>query len=85
MTTMISEVYAAFMEAKVSDATARKAAEAVAAYEARFAGLELQLERLGSRVNVLTWVTGALTSCVLVIGAPSIWLLLRIAAKVSAL
>jgi hypothetical protein len=36
MTTMISEVYEAFKEAKVSDATARKAAEAVAAYEQTF-------------------------------------------------
>ncbi len=32
--TMISEVYEAFKEANVSDATARKAAEAAAAYEA---------------------------------------------------
>jgi hypothetical protein len=32
MTTMISEVYEAFKEANVSDETARKAAEAVAAY-----------------------------------------------------
>jgi hypothetical protein len=37
MATMISEVYAAFKEANVSDETARKAAEAVAAYETRFA------------------------------------------------
>ena len=37
--TRISEVYEAFKEANVSDATARKAAEAAAAYEARFASL----------------------------------------------
>ena len=39
MTTMVSEVYEAFRKANVSDATARKAAEAMAAYEARFASL----------------------------------------------
>jgi hypothetical protein len=38
VTTMISEVYEAFKEANVSDASARKAAEAIAAYETRFAG-----------------------------------------------
>ena len=85
MTTMISEVYEAFKEAKVSDLSARKAAEAIAAYEARFAGLELAIERVSSRVNVLTWATGAMATVGLVVGAPSVWLLLRIAAKVSAL
>lgn len=60
MTTMISEVYAAFIEAKVSDATARKAAEAVAAYETRFAGLELRMERMDGRLTLIQWMLALL-------------------------
>ncbi len=60
MTTMISEVYEAFIEAKVSDATARKAAEAVAAYETRFAGLELKLERMDGRLTLMQWMLALL-------------------------
>ena len=60
MTTMISEVYEAFIEAKVSDATARSAAEAVAAYETRFAGLELKLERVDGRLTLIQWMLALL-------------------------
>ena len=60
MTTMISEVYEAFKEAKVSDATARKAAEAIAAYEARFASLELKLERIDGRITLMQWMLALL-------------------------
>src|SRR5215469_6865570 len=81
MTTMIAEIYDAFKEANVSDATARKAAEAVAAYEARFAGLELKLEQIGGRVNLLTWMVGLNFTVTLGV----LWLLLRTAAKVGAL
>jgi len=81
MTTMIAEVYDAFKEANVSDATARKAAEAVAAYEARFAGLELKLEQIGGRMNLLTWMVGLNFTVTLGV----LWLLLRTAAKVGAL
>ena len=78
MTTMISEVYDAFIEAKVSEATARKAAEAMAAYDNRFARIE-------RRLAVLSWQVNLATALVVLVGAPSIWLLLRIAAKVAAL
>lgn len=60
MTAMISEVYEAFKEANVSDATARKAAEAVAAYEARFAGIELKIERVDGRLTLIQWMLAAL-------------------------
>ena len=39
MTTMISEVYDAFKEANVSDGSPRKAAEAIASDEMRFANI----------------------------------------------
>ena len=77
MTTMISEVYEAFREANVSDERARAAAEAIAAYEARFAAIE-------RRLVVLAWQIGALTAVVAGLGGPSLWLLLRIATKVGA-
>ncbi len=53
MTTMISEVYTAFKEANVSDDTARKAAEAVAAYETCFASIELKLEGISGRLTLV--------------------------------
>ena len=55
MTTMISEVYEAFKEANVSDASARKAAEAIAADEARFASLDVKIEKLDGRMTLVTW------------------------------
>ena len=57
---MISEVYEAFKEANVSDGTARKAAEAVAAYESRFASLELKLERMDGRITLMQWMLALL-------------------------
>ena len=55
MTTMISEVYEAFKEANVSDANARRAAEAIAAYELRFASIDLKLEKLDGRLTLMAW------------------------------
>jgi hypothetical protein len=60
MATMISEVYAAFKEANVSDETARKAAEAVAAYETRFASLDLKIERIDGRLTLIQWMLALL-------------------------
>ena len=41
---MISEVYRAFKEANVSDETAARAAEAVAAYDSRFVSLDAKID-----------------------------------------
>jgi hypothetical protein len=60
MATMISEVYEAFKEANVSDATARRAAEAVAAYETRFASLEVKMERIDGRITLIQWMLALL-------------------------
>ena len=51
MPIMSSELYDALIEAGASEDKARKAAEAVAAYENRFALLERKLD-------VLTWMVG---------------------------
>jgi hypothetical protein len=55
MTTMISAVYEALKVANVSDASARKAAEAIAACETRFGGLDLRMERLDGRLTLVLW------------------------------
>jgi hypothetical protein len=55
MTTMISEVYEAFKEANVSDASARKASEAIAAYEARFSGIDVKIEKIDGRLTLVMW------------------------------
>jgi len=55
MTTMISEVYEAFKEANVSDTSARKASEAIAAYESRFASLDVKIEKLDGRMTLVQW------------------------------
>lgn len=67
MTTMISEVYEAFREADVSDATARKASEAIAAYEARFASLDLKFERLEASLTIVKWGQGVTLAGVIAI------------------
>jgi hypothetical protein len=71
----------ALIEAGASPEKAAKAAEEVASYENRLAGIETKLVGLDGRVNLLTWMVGGLY----LLGAPALWLLLRIAAKVGAL
>jgi hypothetical protein len=78
MTTMLAELYDALLAAAAPEEKARKAAEAVAAYEDRFA-------RIKRRLTVLSWQVGALTAVVVAVGAPALWLLVRVAAKIGAI
>lgn len=39
----------------VSDANARKAAESIAAYETRFASIDLKMEKLDGRLTLVMW------------------------------
>jgi glutathione S-transferase len=57
---------------------AAKAAEELAGYENRLAGID-------TRLTVLTWAVGATATLLVAIGAPMLWLLLRVASKVGAL
>jgi hypothetical protein len=66
MPTMISEVYDALLEAGASEEKARKAAEAVAAYDQRFAGLETRIVELAGRVGLSQWMLG--TNIILTLG-----------------
>lgn len=51
MATMISEVYDAFISSGAPEDKARKAAEAIAAYDSRFNKIE-------SDLNLLKWMNG---------------------------
>jgi hypothetical protein len=81
MTTMIAEVYDALIEAGASEEKARKAAEAIASYDDRFNRIDVALAEIRGSIRLLQWQVGAIA----LIGVPSLWLLLRIAAKVGAL
>ena len=58
MSTMISEVYDAFKEAGVSEEKARKAAEAIAGYENRFAKIDERFAIMDGRLVLLQWMLG---------------------------
>jgi len=60
MTTMITEIYDALIDAGASEEKSRKAAEAVAAYETRFAGFELKMERMDGRLTLIQWMLALL-------------------------
>lgn len=60
MTTMIAELYDALIDAGASEEKSRKAAEAIAAYETRFANLDVKLERISGELRVMKWQLGAL-------------------------
>ncbi|MBF0350833.1 MAG: integrase [SAR324 cluster bacterium] len=64
MSTMISEVYEAFKEAGASDEKSRKAAEAIANYENRFAKIEADL-------LVIKWMLGLILAGVVSLVAKS--------------
>lgn len=84
MATMISEVYDALLEAGASEEKARKAAEAVAAYDQRFGTLETRLAGLDGKLETLradlkgemAWVKWMLgTNIVVTLGV--LWRLLK--------
>jgi hypothetical protein len=78
MAIMLSKTYAAFKAAGVPDEQAEAAAEELAGQERRFAKIEADL-------FVLKWMVAGIYGVLTIVGAPSVWLLLRIAAKVGAL
>jgi uncharacterized protein with GYD domain len=75
----------ALIEAGASPEKADKAAEEVASYENRLASIETKLTSLDGKVNLLAWMVGGVYAVLIVLGAPTLWLLLRVASKVGAL
>lgn len=73
MPLMLSSLYDALLEAGASEEKARKAAEEAAAYETRLTRIEVQLESLSHRMNLL------LTGMTLVLGGvlSTLWVLAR--------
>jgi hypothetical protein len=71
MALMLAKTYAAFKAAGAPDAEAQAASEEIA-------------EQI-SDLRLLKWMVGGIYVLLTVIGGPSIWLLLRVAAKVGAL
>ena len=67
MTTMLSEVYDALLEAGATQEKARKAAEAVAGYENRFSKIENELTGIRGELNLLKWMVGLVLGGVLVL------------------
>jgi hypothetical protein len=58
MATMISEVYDAFIASGAPEEKARKAAEALAAYQNRFAKMDYDLSAIRGDINLLKWMDG---------------------------
>ena len=58
MTTMIAELYDALVAAGAPEEKARKAAETVAAYENRFASIDVKLTKIDGDINLLKWMMG---------------------------
>ncbi len=58
MPTMISEVYDAFIASGAPEDKARKAAEAIAAYEGRFSAFEARFVKIEGDLNLLKWMNG---------------------------
>ena len=61
-----AEVYDAFKEAGASEQSARKAAEAIAAYDNRFVSIEGKLTDMQRQINLMKWMLG--TNILLTIG-----------------
>lgn len=68
----------ALIEGGTSEEKANKAAEELAGYDSRLAQIE-------TRLVLLTWMVGGVYAVVVILGAPALWLLLRVAAKLGAL
>jgi hypothetical protein len=58
MTTMIAEVYDALLAAGSPDDKARKAAEAIAAYDNRFTAMDQRFAKIEGDLKLLTWMVG---------------------------
>jgi ABC-type Fe3+-hydroxamate transport system substrate-binding protein len=81
MTMMIAEVYDALIEAGASQEKSRKAAEAIAGYESRFAEIEKRLERMEGKITLLSWMVGASITLTLALGVGNLFLSFQLLAR----
>jgi hypothetical protein len=71
MALMLSKTYAAFKAAGVPEPDAQAAAEEIASYD--------------RDLPILKWMVGGIYALLTIIGAPSLWLLLKLAGKAGVL
>jgi hypothetical protein len=76
MALLVAELYDALLDAQVDEAKARKAAEAVAHYDTRFASLDGRMIALEGKVGVLDAKVSSLDSKVTWMGSTLIALML---------
>src|SRR5205085_10669049 len=81
MTTMIAEVYDALIEAGASQDKARKAAEAIAGYESRFADIERRLERMEGKITLLSWMVGISITLTIALGIGNLFLTFQVLSR----
>jgi hypothetical protein len=77
MTVMQSEVFEAFRAIDVPEDKALKAATALSKRDDDVASLKADM-------TLLKWMVGALAAVTFSVGAPAVWLLIRVAVKVGA-
>lgn len=81
MTVMNSELYRALREAQVSEESASKAAESVAAYDAKFAEVRQDIAAVRGDLRLVKWMMGfCLTGL-----AGVLWALVTLSAQVGRL
>jgi hypothetical protein len=85
MTLQLGALRAALIDAGASTDKAEAAAEEVASYENRLAAIETKLVKIDGRVDLLVWMVGGLYGVLIALGAPALWLLLRVASKAGVL
>ncbi len=78
MALQLGALRAALVDAGARPELAEKAAEEIAEYDREFADIR-------SDLKVLKWMVGAVIALGSAVTLPSIWLLLRVAAKIGAL
>jgi hypothetical protein len=89
MTTMVVEIYDALRSIGVAEDKATKAAEAMATLEPQFAAMRSEYRSefaaVRSDLRVLTLRVNLVIAALVMLGAPALWLLVRVASKTGAI
>ena len=64
MAVMLSKTYAALVNAGAEDAVAIEAAEEIAAFEGRLAGIDNRLEKIEGDIRLMKWMLGLVIAAV---------------------
>jgi hypothetical protein len=83
MTLQLGALRDALIEGGTSPEKAAAAAEEVASYENRLAGIETKLVKLEGNMNLITWMVGTLVPLNIALTAGTLWQLMSLASKVA--